>query len=197
MAPEALDPEMYGGLGMPSDIWALGCCIVEMLTGEPPFSGVPYHQIIRRVCDKNEAPRVPPGLLPPDVEHLVKRCLSHQPKERPSAIETHILLKEMAKAAPAEMVTEGVQGAAAGEATHMAHKAAAAEVPPPSLGAGVGAGADTKPPAGVHASQTSWGAELMAPPLPDAAGFHMQHESRAEGDPTIEHLTMRIARLRF
>ena len=32
-------PEVVKGLGAgkPSDVWSLGCCIIEMLTGQPPW----------------------------------------------------------------------------------------------------------------------------------------------------------------
>ena len=34
MAPEVVRGE---GAGKPSDVWSLGCCIIEMLTGQPPW----------------------------------------------------------------------------------------------------------------------------------------------------------------
>lgn len=38
--PNYLPPEMLNGqFGMPSDIWGLGCMLITMLTGTPPFQG--------------------------------------------------------------------------------------------------------------------------------------------------------------
>ena len=38
MPPEQFDPIGFGGIGTPADIWALGCCMIEMLDGNPPWS---------------------------------------------------------------------------------------------------------------------------------------------------------------
>ena len=35
MAPEVLNKQI---LGKPSDIWSIGCCVVEMLNSKPPWS---------------------------------------------------------------------------------------------------------------------------------------------------------------
>ena len=100
MGPEAFDPEEFGGITQGSDIWALGCCLVEMLAGKPPWvhadgSAVPYMQIMRRVCDKKETPPFPDG-LPMILNGLLLRCFATQQRERPTARECHSLLLECA-----------------------------------------------------------------------------------------------------
>lgn len=44
MAPEALDPESFGGMGTASDVWGIGCVLVEMLSGEAPWHGLKFIQ---------------------------------------------------------------------------------------------------------------------------------------------------------
>jgi len=34
MAPEVVRGQ---GVGRPSDVWSLGCCIIEMISGRPPW----------------------------------------------------------------------------------------------------------------------------------------------------------------
>lgn len=55
MAPEAFDPEKFGGLGCNADIWSLGCCLLEMYAGSPPWNGLRYQVVSRKVCDLMQA----------------------------------------------------------------------------------------------------------------------------------------------
>ena len=91
MPPEAFDPEQFGGIGRAADIWSLGCCLLEALDGAPPFAALPYQQVMRRVCDKHEAPRIPEG-LPSALQELLRSCFAYDPLRRPSAIEVHARL---------------------------------------------------------------------------------------------------------
>lgn len=50
MAPEQLDGDTpIGGVTTKSDIWALGCTLLHMLTGQPPFNGKSLPQIAMTV----------------------------------------------------------------------------------------------------------------------------------------------------
>ena len=77
MGPESFDPEQFGGITFSSDIWALGCCIVETLVGKAPWEGLPHMQVARRVCDKHEIPSIPEG-VPPKLDALLRRCFAQR-----------------------------------------------------------------------------------------------------------------------
>ena len=71
-APELRD----GGASIAGDIWALGVTLVEALTQHPPvWSG-----------DRSETVSLPASVSAP-LANTVRRCLSHAPGNRPSAVE--------------------------------------------------------------------------------------------------------------
>lgn len=67
-----------------SDLYAFGCILHELLTGEPPFqAGDPVSLMTAHL---NKAPDAPSSLragLPPALDELVVRLLSKQPADRP------------------------------------------------------------------------------------------------------------------
>ncbi len=67
-----------------SDLYALGCCLFELLTGEPPFDGPTPFVVMRRHLEERPRPpsTVRPG-LPAWLDELVLRALAKHPPERP------------------------------------------------------------------------------------------------------------------
>ena len=65
-----------------ADIWAFGCVLYEMLTGEPPFGGDDASQILARVIEREPRWDALPKSLPVAVRTLLHRCLQKDPKQR-------------------------------------------------------------------------------------------------------------------
>jgi len=84
--PHYMSPEQAMGereITAKSDIYALGCVLYEMLTGEPPFTGPTAQAIVARVM--TEEPRrltLQRKTIPPHVEASVDRALSKLPADR-------------------------------------------------------------------------------------------------------------------
>ncbi|KAL8524005.1 hypothetical protein ACS0TY_013823 [Phlomoides rotata] len=87
MAPEVLqavlrkdaNPEMVYGV----DIWSVGCTVVEMLTGKPPWSDYSGVQAMFNVL--NRSPPIPEALSAEGKDFL-QCCFQRSPEDRPSAI---------------------------------------------------------------------------------------------------------------
>lgn len=89
MAPEVIRAtEKAGRLGA-ADIWSLGCVILEISTGKPPWSNLDNEwAIMFHIGIATQAPPLPePNQLSELGIDFVDRCLTLHPKERPSAEE--------------------------------------------------------------------------------------------------------------
>lgn len=86
MAPEVLqavmrkdaNPEHAFGV----DIWSLGCTVIEMLTGKPPWSEFSGVQAMFNVL--NRSPPIP-GNLSSESKDFLECCFRRQPGDRPTA----------------------------------------------------------------------------------------------------------------
>lgn len=83
MAPEIITME---GAKPSSDIWSLGCTIIELMTGEPPYYAMPPMSAMYHIAEAEEHPPFPESISPELVEFL-KRCFERDPEKRPSAVE--------------------------------------------------------------------------------------------------------------
>ncbi|XP_024372510.1 mitogen-activated protein kinase kinase kinase 3-like [Physcomitrium patens] len=83
MAPEILSPgPNKPPSGLAVDIWSLGCTVLEMAEGKPPWSDLQGYAFFFKVTK---------GELPPIPEHLsdlakdfVTQCLRTRPEDRPT-----------------------------------------------------------------------------------------------------------------
>ena len=84
--PHYMSPEQAMGekeITPKADIYALGCVLYEMLTGEPPFTGPTAQAIIARVMTEN--PRsltMQRRTVPPHIEAVVRKALEKLPADR-------------------------------------------------------------------------------------------------------------------
>eukprot|EP00262_Sarcandra_glabra_P018011 TRINITY_DN6348_c0_g1_i2.p1 TRINITY_DN6348_c0_g1~~TRINITY_DN6348_c0_g1_i2.p1 ORF type:complete len:484 (-),score=89.09 TRINITY_DN6348_c0_g1_i2:750-2048(-) len=85
MAPEVMQAMMQkdGGYDLAVDIWSLGCTIIEMFTGKPPWSEFEGAAAMFKVM-KNESPPIPEALSSEGKDFL-QCCFRRNPAERPSA----------------------------------------------------------------------------------------------------------------
>jgi serine/threonine-protein kinase len=85
MAPEQFDPT-FALIGPPTDIWALGVVLYEMLTGHRPFAGEMRDELRQRVCrDPVVAPSAAGVQVHATLERLTLQCLDRDPFRRPTA----------------------------------------------------------------------------------------------------------------
>ncbi|KAK7196407.1 protein kinase [Novymonas esmeraldas] len=108
MAPEVIKCEA-GGYGMKSDVWSIGCTMVEMLTGKPPWPECnSMWAAVYKIANSTGLPTEIPADIDPELMDLLRRCFERNPKLRPTAAEMlrHPFLAPVADAAAAVDVGE-------------------------------------------------------------------------------------------
>ena len=88
MSPEVITGVPTSGNNGVIDIWALGCCILEMATGRRPWAQLDNEWAIMYHIAAGNMPQLPsPDQLSEKGRAFIARCLEHDPKKRPSAME--------------------------------------------------------------------------------------------------------------
>jgi serine/threonine protein kinase len=81
MAPEVVMGETYG---WPADIWSLGCTVLEMINGKPPWFDLGQIGALNALAKKIAVPPIPDSMA--DLgKDFVNACLSYQPDMRPDS----------------------------------------------------------------------------------------------------------------
>ncbi|KAH9166815.1 Pkinase-domain-containing protein [Lactarius sanguifluus] len=81
MAPEVIELK---GASPKSDIWSLGCTVIELLTGRPPYGDIGNAMTVMFRIVEDESPPIPERFSGPLVAFL-KECFHKDPSMRPSA----------------------------------------------------------------------------------------------------------------
>ncbi|CAM8908086.1 unnamed protein product [Rhodiola kirilowii] len=78
MAPEVLRGESQGP---ESDVWSLGCTVIEMLTGKPAWRDRGENDTVFEIALSNHTPEIPASISEQGRDFL-NRCLRREPAER-------------------------------------------------------------------------------------------------------------------
>jgi len=91
MAPEVVRGEGYG---RPADIWSVACTVVEMCTGNPPWSQMSNaFAVMYKIGHSKEPPDITGCKLPEAGNEFLRACFEVNPENRPSST---VLLSDFA-----------------------------------------------------------------------------------------------------
>jgi Tol biopolymer transport system component len=82
--PAYMSPEQAAGLKVDArtDIFAFGCVLFEMLSGQRAFAGKSGAEIVSRVLQRDPDWPVLPSNVPPSINRLLRLCLEKDPRQR-------------------------------------------------------------------------------------------------------------------
>ena len=97
--PAYMAPEQWRGEPEPaSDVYALGCVLFELVTGEIPFDGSLPELMVSHLERRPARPSWLRAGLPMELERLILRALAKHPGDRPTMAELADQLGELADA---------------------------------------------------------------------------------------------------
>ncbi|KAL7417452.1 kinase-like domain-containing protein [Mrakia frigida] len=108
MAPEVIQME---GASTASDIWSLGCTVIELLTGKPPFAEIHNGMaVMYRIVEGGPPPF--PENASPELKSFLSQCFEKDPTMRPSAdvlfehdwVKPHLALNKVSRLRPQDSI---------------------------------------------------------------------------------------------
>ena len=135
--PAYMSPEQARGQAIDkrTDIWAFGCVLYELVTGRVVFPGATSSDTIAAVLERAPDWTALPPATPPQVRHVLARCLEKDPRQRWRDIGDVRIELENTEARGSQTAPSPTKRARAGEraawALLVAITAAAAAVLPP------------------------------------------------------------------
>jgi serine/threonine protein kinase len=103
MAPEVVNPKR--SYNLMADIWSLGCTVLEMAIGKPPFGELEAHGVLWKV-GHGEGPPIPDD-LPEDLKSFISNCLEVNVALRPTCdlLLTHPFITGAPMTGPVKLVS--------------------------------------------------------------------------------------------
>ena len=86
MAPEVI--EMSGQITSACDIWSLGCTVIELLTGKPPYFDLNQFSAMTKIVNYEMPPL--PDSISDELKDFLTKCFNKDPFSR---LDAKILLK--------------------------------------------------------------------------------------------------------
>jgi len=102
MAPEVI--QQNGQAGRRSDVWSLGCVVIEMATSRQPWGGFDNHMAAMfKIAMSKETPPVPDGLSE-ECQDFIRQCTRRDKASRPqaTALLQHGFVRDMPEAQDAD-----------------------------------------------------------------------------------------------
>lgn len=86
MAPEVV---LRRGHTYPADVWSLGCVLIEMASGRPPWSNYSKDakEVLKIIATNEKLPDIPK--CDTSLRGIIRQCLQRDPHRRPTA--SHLL----------------------------------------------------------------------------------------------------------
>ena len=84
MAPEVVK---QSGHGRKADIWSVGCTVLQMITGKPPWKAMQFPSVsalLYHICNTNKPPEMPDAISN-ELRSFLMICFQREPAERPTA----------------------------------------------------------------------------------------------------------------